>query len=355
MTGKDSTNAQRPDLCPNSDDTIHVVLAVYDPSGTYSQHAGVVMTSIFENTHSKVTVHILHDDTLTEDNRRKFLRTAEKYSQGIELHDVMEYRKRIGNYLEDFFAGHYTVGMLYKLTIHDIIPFTKVIYLDGDVMVNLDIKELWDIEVEDNYIAAAYDEVVLRNGASAISFWPLLCRLNGYRYSTYINSGVLVMNLTKIRGLGNFLQDSIDWLKMHIHQPSCGDQDVFNALFYGHIKHLNQRFNRQLCWKMTNDDLSGSIIHTNHRKPWKVFPKMPTDRLYWEIFLRSPWGENVTCEELIDILSNIPEAQLYRRISYKDCVKSILYKVRFSNLRTIAGILFREVLYRLKCRFTRRS
>ena len=30
--------------------TVHAALALYDPKGTYSQHAGVVMTSIFENT-----------------------------------------------------------------------------------------------------------------------------------------------------------------------------------------------------------------------------------------------------------------------------------------------------------------
>ena len=39
---------------------VHVALAVYDPTGTYSQHAGVVMTSIFENTKSPVVVHVLH-------------------------------------------------------------------------------------------------------------------------------------------------------------------------------------------------------------------------------------------------------------------------------------------------------
>ena len=46
------------------------------------------MTSIFENTKSKVIIHLLHDDTLTEDNRKKFIRTAEKYSQGLDLINV---------------------------------------------------------------------------------------------------------------------------------------------------------------------------------------------------------------------------------------------------------------------------
>ena len=33
-----------------SENKIHVALAVNDPKGTYSQHAGVVITSLFENT-----------------------------------------------------------------------------------------------------------------------------------------------------------------------------------------------------------------------------------------------------------------------------------------------------------------
>ncbi|MDR1741233.1 MAG: hypothetical protein LBR38_05225 [Synergistaceae bacterium] len=41
----------------NQNDVIHVALAVYDPKGTYSMHAGVVMVSIFENAKSRVLVH----------------------------------------------------------------------------------------------------------------------------------------------------------------------------------------------------------------------------------------------------------------------------------------------------------
>ncbi len=125
-------------------DMIHVVLAVYDPSGTYAQHAGVVMTSIFENTHSSVTVHILHDDTLTEDNRQKFIRTAEKYHQGLELVDVTSYRDSINKKIADTFKDYLTVGALYRLAIPELLELDKVIYLDCDVIVNLDIRKLWE-------------------------------------------------------------------------------------------------------------------------------------------------------------------------------------------------------------------
>ena len=71
---------------------IHVVLLLYDPSGNYSQHAGVVMTSIFENTSIKVVILLLDDNTLTDENRRKFIRTTEKHSQCVKFYNVTKYR-----------------------------------------------------------------------------------------------------------------------------------------------------------------------------------------------------------------------------------------------------------------------
>lgn len=48
---------------------IHVA---YGTGNLYAKFAGTSMLSIFENTTSDVTVHILHDNTLTNDNRDKF-------------------------------------------------------------------------------------------------------------------------------------------------------------------------------------------------------------------------------------------------------------------------------------------
>ena len=69
-------------------DVIHVALSIHYTKGTYSPHAGVVMVSIFERTQSAVLVHILHDDTLSPDNRAMFAETAERFGQRGEFHDV---------------------------------------------------------------------------------------------------------------------------------------------------------------------------------------------------------------------------------------------------------------------------
>ena len=79
-----------------SGNKIHVALAIYDPSGTYSQHAGVVITSLFEHTSRPVTVHILHDDTLSDVNKLRFINTGKRFNQAIDLIiNVEEYKNKI--------------------------------------------------------------------------------------------------------------------------------------------------------------------------------------------------------------------------------------------------------------------
>ena len=78
-------------------DVVHVVLGVYDPSGTYSRHAGVVMASIFEKTRSSVCVHILHDRTLTDENRDKLQRVADAYAQEVRFEDVSQAIMGVGD------------------------------------------------------------------------------------------------------------------------------------------------------------------------------------------------------------------------------------------------------------------
>ncbi|MBQ6908780.1 MAG: hypothetical protein IJQ29_01580, partial [Synergistaceae bacterium] len=111
------------------DNNIHVALAVYDPKGTYSQHAGVTVTSIFENTKSKVTVHILHDDTLTDLNRERFLNTAKRYGQSIDLINVEDYKNKIGGETLKNIPDYWSVGTLYRLFIPEILKnLDKIIY-----------------------------------------------------------------------------------------------------------------------------------------------------------------------------------------------------------------------------------
>ncbi|MBR1807640.1 MAG: hypothetical protein IJ774_14815, partial [Selenomonadaceae bacterium] len=69
---------------------IHVCFGMHDANGKYSKFVGTTMASIFENTLSEVTIHILHDSTLTDDNRDKFSWLAGRYNQHVKFYNVDE-------------------------------------------------------------------------------------------------------------------------------------------------------------------------------------------------------------------------------------------------------------------------
>lgn len=62
---------------------IHVCYAVYDRDGRFSKNIGTSMVSIFENTSEWITVHLLHDNTLNEANRTKFILMWQKTPSSI--------------------------------------------------------------------------------------------------------------------------------------------------------------------------------------------------------------------------------------------------------------------------------
>ena len=125
---------------------IHVCFGLYDKTGRYSKFTGTTICSIFENTTSDVTVHILHDNTLTDDNRDKFIYLASRYGQAVNFYNVDELcAEKLDEFIEYFptvKGSHVSVGTMYRFLLPEIIApeIEKLIYLDSDIIVNLDIK-----------------------------------------------------------------------------------------------------------------------------------------------------------------------------------------------------------------------
>ena len=285
------------------DNNIHVALAVYDPKGTYSQHAGVTVTSIFENTKSKVTVHILHDDTLTDLNRERFLNTAKRYGQIIDLINVEEYKNKIGGETLKNIPDHWSVGTLYRLFIPEVLSgLDKVIYLDCDIIVKLDIAELWNVDIGDNALGGVRDCFADDEHYKLLPLYlKTNFKINKFVVKNYINAGVLIMNLKKIRELGDFTKIAFNWLIRHAHSAIHFDQDALNSIFMNSIKFIDSKFDYFNYYHPCSGILAnrgkpdilprgGCIIHyIGGPKPWKNFPLNKADRLYWSTLFKSEW------------------------------------------------------------------
>ena len=308
----------------NQESAIHVALAIYDPSGKYSQHAGVVITSIFENTQSPVVIHLIHDDTLTQDNREKFLRTVQKYSQEIEFVNIEKYKSQLTDELRKF-AERWTIGTLYRLFIPEVLDLDKVIYLDSDILVNLDIKNFWDIDFEGKSLVGATPIPLRANFDGMLE----KCRRKfmGSDSESYVNAGVLIMNLRKMRERGSIFKIAVDFMLAKKSLVLYPDQDALNSIFSGDVKLVSGRFNHS----RVADALSDCIIHvTGNWKPWSGVLGRQVDRLYWKMLIRSAWGENLTSDELIDKINDSASSTVMLSMYHHrgiQCVKRILRSV----------------------------
>ena len=271
------------------EDPVRIVLGIHDPSGTYARHAGVVMASFFSNTQSRVVVHILHDGTLTPQNRARLVETANGFGQEVRLVDVTEDLARLGNTALRTAGSFLSVGCLFRLLIPELLPYGKVIYMDCDVLVNLDIRKLWDINIDEYCIAGVLDSMAKKN-RSFFSKDYIVSRIVGFDLTNYVNSGVLAMNLEKIRATCDLPQEAAGYFARYAHCSPPVDQNFINAVFHGKCLILDPRFNRNSA--ECHDERA--VLHVMGKpKPWEGFNEEFAGRLYWGLYAQTAWKDEI--------------------------------------------------------------
>ena len=104
---------------------IHICYSVSDNC----ELVGTSIQSLLKNTCADVMIHLLHDSKLTAEDRIKFIDLIRRFRQRIAFYDPNQLDKLPPD-----------------------IP--KIIYLDSKMLVDLDISELWNLEIDKNLVAA---------------------------------------------------------------------------------------------------------------------------------------------------------------------------------------------------------
>ena len=278
---------------------IHVCLSLYDKTGRYSKFTGTTMLSLFENTTSDVTVHILHDNTLTDDNRDKFIYLAGRYGQAVKFYNVKELcAERLDEFIKFFpvvKSAHVSVGTMYRLLLPEIISpeIEKLIYLDSDLIVNLDIKELWQIELGDK-IFAAVPEILTFKTPDAMKKGFSLCADDIVKCEDYFNAGVLAMNLNYLRGEYDTLLDGLKFSAQNPKYQGYLDQDILNYCFSTRALKLPNKFNRFTYYARRDGELAsvGKIYHYaggNFGYGVGLDLNDSFNQLWMNYFVKTPW------------------------------------------------------------------
>ncbi len=160
-------------------------------------------------------------------------------------------------------CDYFTLTIYFRLFIPLMFPqIDKGIYIDSDVVVTSDIAELFDIDIKDNFIGACRDYSIA-DIPPLVSYTENAVGVNG---NEYINSGVLLMNLKKMRE-NDFEGHFLNLLNTYHFDSIAPDQDYINAICNGKIHYLSQE------WDTMPDSSTPvenpKLIHYNlFSKPW---------------------------------------------------------------------------------------
>lgn len=266
-----------------SEDVIHIGFGLHDKDGHYSVWVGTAMQSILEHTDSKICFHILHDETVSEENKRKLKQVAHQKGDVIEFHQIDSAEFEC---IKDRTQG-FTIGTMFRCMLPELLPdLSKIVYLDADIFVNTDIKELWEFDICDYCLAGVVDEGVIKFHTPNILYkYPKIDR------NQYFNAGVLCMNLTKIKQIGN-LRDLVVEFLVNNPEATYPDQDAFNVLFHNNILYLDSSWNQFVySHREENIDTLNPGIYHFAADVLVVYSNSKIDMEYFKTLCRTPWSD----------------------------------------------------------------
>lgn len=241
-------------------------------NSNYIKPLKVMLKSLFlNNPEENFTIYLLHSSISKEEiiELSKYIEAHNSNLEEIYIED---------KYFKDApILLHYTKEMYYRLLAFKFLPDSveRILYLDPDILVINSVNELYNMNIDGYYYAAAYHDLITVKEINRI-------RLNPYKIERYYNSGVLLMNIDLQRKMIDE-RKIFDFVERNRSKLIMPDQDILNALYSKKIKSINEvlynydaRYYRY--YKLRSNgryDMDYVIRNTviihfcGKRKPWK--------------------------------------------------------------------------------------
>lgn len=282
-------------------DSEHLHIAIASDE-YYARFVAVVIASVLDNNKSfdRITFHLLANgiasDTL--DNIRLSLDNSKS---GLVVHDISDLPERLGIEVPPTIAlTSYARLFMAEIIDRDI---SEIFYLDTDIVVNGNLKDLWAVDLGQNYAGGCLDVFEGSSAKTDVGLKPS---------DPYVNAGVLLINLDEWRRC-NMSGKFIDFLHQHNGNVHHHDQGIINGVCKGRIKVIPPEYNMHstvfshpysLITKITTpyyDEESYRnaikhpvIIHFTegfYNRPWKKNCKHPYKDAYMKYSSVTAWKD----------------------------------------------------------------
>lgn len=264
----------------------------------YAPYCGVMLTSLLEsNRDNAVAVYILASG-LSERSEKRFNALSAKFD--CEMHLITPEATPFADGIVRE-GDHVTIAAYYRVACGDLLPaeVNRVIYLDCDIIVNTDLRELWAFPLDGAPCAVVTD-----------SFYVEASQRLGIT-TEYFNSGVMLIDVEAFRRL-NVSAECFELMRRDPDRVKFHDQDLLNIVLGDKAKHLPLRWNMLTAFlrvdhaeQYISPEMEAEIareacqperlvIHYEYLpKPWQpwVMVRHPFYDLWHEVRARSLWPD----------------------------------------------------------------
>jgi len=210
----------------------------------YVYPLGVCLVSILENNSSvfdNINFHILSNGIKKESIDKINSLKDKYYNCNFTFYDIETIKNIFPKGFEDTaifkrfsFSAYGRLFIVSFLKERGFSNLNKILYLDCDIIVDKSLKNLWDINIDNYYLAAV---IAPYNDAKHV-LRHVLRKTTSFNSNLYFNSGVLLINLKKWR-LENVEDKFINIMKEYY----IADQDILNLVLARNTMFIDLKYN----------------------------------------------------------------------------------------------------------------
>ncbi|MCJ8210412.1 glycosyltransferase family 8 protein [Mucilaginibacter sp. RS28] len=225
---------------------------------------------------SLIDVYII-DDGISSSGIQKLKQSVTSSDVALKFYPVKEVVGKIK--LPYFNNARLPVTTFFRLFVHTFIPegTERVLYLDSDMIVLGNIRELWDIDLGDHIVAAVQDPGIKTLGCSwggGVRNWE---ELGYHSEDLYLNAGLLLINYKKwveFDVCNKALDAAVKYQKYIVY----GDQYCLNVVLANRWLPLDPEWNHLV----DNDQPGAKLLHYIGNKP--IYTNYSYSEKYRDIF-----------------------------------------------------------------------
>lgn len=241
--------------CIVENKTMNILVAIND---NYVEMLQDMLFSLKLKNDTYLKIFLIYND-LTQTNKNEI----EQFIKNVQIGEIIFLKFNIKDIELPINIDYISTETYYRLYAPFMLPndIDRILYLDADIIVNCDIKELYDTSFENKILIAC------ENSDSANHIYNE--NLGLPKDNLYVNAGMLLIDIKKykkfcsIKSLNNFIYENRESLYYQ-------DQDIINKMFFNKIKIVEQKFNFQINYILGIgiDNVEGIIHYSSPLKPW---------------------------------------------------------------------------------------